>query len=240
MRTRIFGRPLSRSLEPWEEQLSVSYDDFCALMESARVAIGLALFHGDLAKRFVLADQSLLEHHNSGAILILAVTSDRLRDCFISAVLNKTTKEYEAGRYNNQKRTRYVTPFSEATDICQSADEPLPELLRQANTHAPKLYEYIKRRNILVHEIATERGRAGKKRLSDPQGRWEKRREKRLSDPSVPEQDRAQKHRRIAAEHEQRVAEALKTSMDWYKLLVRASSDIFEYSLRKYAGVRTA
>jgi hypothetical protein len=127
---------------------------------------------------------------------------------------------------------------SEASDICQSVAKPLPELLRKANTHAPKLYEYIKRRNILVHEIATQRGRREKKRLSDPQrGRWEK---NRLSDPSVPEQDRAERHRRAAAEHEQRVAKVLNTSMDWYKLLVRASSDIFEYSLRKYAGVRTA
>jgi hypothetical protein len=107
-----FGRPLSRSLESWEEQLSVSYDDFDALMGSARLAIGLALFYGDLLKQNVFADQSLFEHHSSGAILILAMTSDRLRDCFISAVLNKTTEEYQAGRYKNQNRTWYVTPFS--------------------------------------------------------------------------------------------------------------------------------
>src|SRR3974390_3536945 len=51
-----FGAPLSRSLEPWEEQLLISYDDFDGLLGSARLAIGLALFHGDLLKQDVLGD----------------------------------------------------------------------------------------------------------------------------------------------------------------------------------------
>jgi hypothetical protein len=57
---------------------------------------------------------------------------------------------------------------------------------------------------MLVHEIATRQGRGGKARLSDP---------------SLPEQDlrasfSAERDRRLAAEHEQRVAEALNTSMN--------------------------
>jgi hypothetical protein len=145
-------------------------------------------------------------------------------------VLNKTTKVYEAGKCDGAKRKRYVTPFSEAVHIWQGAAEPLPELLQKAETHAFDLYKYIARRNMLVHGIAT------------PQGRGEK---ARLSDPPLPAQDlkasfSAERNRRFAAAHEQRVAEALNTSMDWYKLLARASSIIFEYSLRKYAGLRTS
>jgi hypothetical protein len=43
--------------------------------------------------------------------IILAMASDRLRDCFISAVLKKTTKEYEAGKYNGQEADTARNPF---------------------------------------------------------------------------------------------------------------------------------
>jgi hypothetical protein len=216
------GKPLTSPLEPWREFLAVCYEDFQGLMASARLAIGLTLFHGELLKENIFADSALFELHRIGSIINLDMAADRLRDFFIAAVFSKKTKEYEHGKYDGNSRKRYVTPFVEAAHASGGLQDALSELVRKLDTNAGTLFDYRKQRNEIVHEIATQMGRMESKRLSD-------------ISPSSSRKERVlnqQERERIFAGHKELVVSELQMPMQWYRLLVRTSSNAFEYTLR--------
>jgi hypothetical protein len=151
---------------------------------------------------------------------------DRIRDFLIAAVFEKTTKEYEHGNYDGKKRRWYIVPFSEAVHARGGGQHEPLECLRKLDSNAGTLYDYKERRNEIVHEIATQMGRMESERLNDV-SRLSSRQKSRLSE---------QERESIVAAHKDRVLSELQMPMQWYRLLVRASSDAFEYVLRTRAG----
>jgi hypothetical protein len=154
----------------------------------------------------------------------LDMASERLRDFFIAAVFNKKTNEYESGEYNKDPRRWYTVPFSEAPQTCPGESTVSAELLRKLDTLAATIYSHREMRNTIVHEIATKLGVNENKRLKDTP------RSGIREGPSEHEQEM------IIASHKKRVTAELASPMEWYKLLVRASSDAFEYMHHKRAA----
>jgi hypothetical protein len=111
------------------------------------------------------------EAHLMGAMFLLGAASDRLRDFFVSAVFHKITERprrrsgtstdyYNKGRFKNDARSRYVTPFSEALyDTLANYDDPIASSVAKLPALADGIENFRLLRNDIVHVIATEEGR---------------------------------------------------------------------------------
>lgn len=217
-----------------EKLLTVAGNDFEGLMRASRMSIGLSLLHKSIAEQKPFDDNHYFWLHHTDAMLQLNMASDRIREYFVIAFYDETSEEYkEKGR----KKSWYVTPFIEARDRCQehqiranivNAIAPLPSL-------AEKIYSYRELRNETVHQIATRLGKMHKELIERQQQDYDTAKE-----PVTPKEkpDYAallEAQNKLNEKHEQELSVAANMIIEWYKILVKFSSHVFEseHHLRK-------
>ena len=150
--------PVSRLPSDVEKQILTLGEDFCGLMQSSRLSIGLALLWIPHAKHNVLNESQYLWLHHTDAYLKLAIASDRLRDLLVVACTGNSLKDYEK---LSKKHRFFVTPFQMAETLLADRglqDQRLSEPLKALLEYADRIYVEIDRRAAIVHEIATRMG----------------------------------------------------------------------------------
>jgi hypothetical protein len=239
-------QPLSRTLmDPFGEQpvherpserdkqVLVAGEDFCGMMRLARLSIGMALLWREHRPGRVFDDGSYFWLQHTDAVLKLAIASDRLRDVLIVACTGDTVAKYKESA---KKRRWYATPFKEVRELLEArgavkagADEAIAELPHLA----VQIYSNIERRNETVHEIATRMGHIRREQVDALQARYEREQKRKAARPPgalfefqpMPE---IRDLREAEKEHYAELDAAVKAIADWYKLLVKASSYVFE------------
>jgi len=217
------GRGRTPTVTKWEILCSVAGADFEGLMIAARLSIGHALYQIRIVGERLDAEDSLASVHLLSAAMTLGAASDRLRDLFIAAVFQKTSRSYDRSNGPGATERRlYDTPFREARTLGKDLpkfEDALPKLERLAMDNLP----FRTMRNKIVHELATELGRqrqAAIRNLTEMRmdmSAWEK-----LTDADF-------KAMKVAAEADdaRKIAEALEPPMAWYRLLVETANEVF-------------
>jgi hypothetical protein len=217
------GRARTPQVTKWQILCSIAGADFEGLMIAARLSIGHALYQIRTLGERLDAEDSLASVHLLSAAMTLGAASDRLRDLFIAAVFQKTSRAYDRSTGPGATERRlFDTPFREARTLGKDLpkfEDALPKLERLAMDNLP----FRTARNKLVHELATELGRqrqAAIRNLNDARAdssAWEK-----LTDADF-------KAMKVQAEADdaRKIAEALDPPMAWYRLLVETANEVF-------------
>ena len=214
---------------PTERQklLTVAGNDFEGLMRASRLSIGLCLLHKSIAAQEPLGDNHYFWLHHTDSILQLNMASDRIRGYFVVAFFDETAEMYKRKGRNNGW---YVTPFIQARDHCQenqvganisNAVSPLPHM-------ADKIYSFRESRNSIVHDISTKLGNMYKDLIEKQQQEYDSAviTKTRRTLPAYEEVIDRQKE--INEEHEKELSASTSMLIEWYKMLVKFSSHVFE------------
>ncbi|HGN0599467.1 TPA: hypothetical protein ACKRJ1_002517 [Pseudomonas aeruginosa] len=217
-----------------EKLLTVVGNDFEGLMRASRMSIGLCLLHKSIAEQKPFDDNRYFWLHYTDAMLQLNMASDRIRDYFIASIFDQTSEEYKKKGRNN---SWYVAPFNEAKNHYQephveasitNAIAPLPAL-------ANEIYSFRELRNETVHKIATKLGKMHKELIERQQQDYDTARA-----TPVPKEKLDYAALRAAQDeanekHTQELSTAANMIINWYKILVKFSSNVFEseHRLRK-------
>jgi hypothetical protein len=209
-------------------------EDFAGSMIFARRSLGMALCYAEmLPPENLMSNDAEFWHECSNALLWLNIASDRLREYLLMAAFGQLEKQY-AKKYRQQHpdqnpRIPYSEPFRQALD--QSSDE-LRELLRKLLALSMVIQDHRKRRNNLVHEVATRTAERSLEILR------QQRAEAKRGQSLAPNNDSHSYHLHITDDATQRVA-ALERVKQWYKTLVDASSLVFEFEYFSRPGRAT-
>jgi hypothetical protein len=207
----------------WQKLLAVSGADFCGLMKTARMTFGLLLFQAKLLRGNIFHDDSIFDQHWMSTVIYLSTASDRLRELFVAAVFQNSSKKYKkGGPYNGKERDRYSTPFEEANETVRPRYQELSVEFGKLPSMAQKIDEFRKRRNQIIHEVATVVGRR-ERELLDNQA-WKVRPEEHFDFSDI-DIEKTEQHNKAA--HEKRISETVSQLTEWYFLLVRASNEVF-------------
>jgi hypothetical protein len=168
-------------------------------------------------------------HFACGSCRKLDTASDRLRSLFIAATFRTSADEYAKGKYNGRRRSEYTAPFLEARDSLPASSPTLTEALNAAALLADEIWPQRRKRNELIHELATAIARRKRILL-----------EQRPVSAKPRDFDFASFQKAIKeseARHMRELSETIKQLADWYELLVRGSNEVFivEHYRRKVA-----
>jgi hypothetical protein len=189
-------------------------EDFAGCMIFARRSLGMALCYmatSDLEN--LLGNDTEFWHECSSALVWLNVASDRLREYLLMAAFGQTKEQY-ARKF---PKVPYVEPFKQA--LSKALSDDLRETLRKLLDLATIIQKHRRRRNKLVHEVATRTAERSLEMLR--QQRAEATREQAVG--SIPPY-----HLHITDDAKQR-AITLERAKQWYANLVDASSLVFEF-----------
>jgi hypothetical protein len=197
-------------------------------MELARNSFGLTLYSWEHRKPSqVLDDEETFWEYHAATILWLNITSDRLRDYFVMARFGMAPKKYTKIYPNNGS---YSDPFrmhqaSEGELASKAAVELLPL--------AERLGIFRVTRNKIVHRIASREGRNAATSISLQ--RQEAQRSPAPPRPSsMPDFEESKELMKAVEEGKQNeLRRALQELREWYLLLVRAGSMVFEFEYWK-------
>jgi hypothetical protein len=218
---------ISRRPEDIEKEILTVGEDFCGLMQAARLSIGLALLWQTQAHKDPWNESSFFWLHHTDAFLKLAIASDRLRDLLVIACTGATRKSYQ-GKGKPSRNHRYVTPYRDACELltlCGLNDDRLVEPLAALPGLGEKLFTYIDRRHEIVHEVATHMAKDVRDNVSKLQQQYHQEREHGFSPHSdadwFPVVNVAPAH---DGEYCRQIGHAIHELRDWYILLIRASN----------------
>lgn len=214
-------------LEPTErdEIFYKAGEDFIGTMELARNSLGLTRYSWEHRRPDnVLDDEDTFWEHRAGTVLWLNIASDRIRDYFVMARFGISTKQYHK---LHEKNGIYARPFrmhqaGEGKLARKAAVELLP--------FAERLGRFRRTRNEIVHSIASRQGSNAVISLTNQ-------REAATRIPFVPQSstpailDSKGWNETIKAIEEARQKElrdAVQELREWYLLLVRVGSIVFE------------
>lgn len=224
----LFGNgPVKHRPTEKEKLLTVAGNDFEGLMRASRLSIGLCFLHRSIAIQKPLDDNHYFWLHYTDAILQLNMAADRIREYFVVAFFDETSEEYkEKGRKNG----RFVTPFIAARDHCHenqvkthisNAIAPLPNM-------ADRIYKFRESRNEIVHDISTKLGKMYKDIVESQQQAFDSKSTLK-ADKEMPDHNAMRKRQEeIKQEHENELSKSSLAIIEWYKLLVKFSSHVFE------------
>ncbi|MHC5349078.1 hypothetical protein [Metapseudomonas furukawaii] len=221
-----FGGSFSEKEKEILGLIEISGEDFRGLMEMSRLSVGNLIFYSELASRsaFKLNDQFWL--HHLGAMTILSVASDRLRDVFVLGLFRKTAREYKDSP-GGRNRGHYDHPFVTAMNAPEN--EQFKSSLSLLVNLAREIFEGgIDNRNNLIHELATGLGRLAKSTVKSNLHEIE-----RASELEYDEIREAWDNAYL--KHEKEIEEAVQSVVDWYRRLTSAASLIFdiEHTVRR-------
>ncbi|UWU76211.1 hypothetical protein N2603_41095 [Bradyrhizobium huanghuaihaiense] len=209
-----------------QQSLMVSGTDFEGVMAWARLSIGFVLSQVSLVQGKTFSDETIFELHRVSALIYLSTASDRMRDFFIMAVFDKTRDRYDRqGQFRNVPRGRFKTAFVEALQLL-SGRQDVASSLSTLLPLAEQVEELRKRRNEMIHELATDAARRERRDLAKPLTKAA------LDLDFNMLQEVASNHRRLQKE---RLGAVIEELCRWYKLLVKLSNEAFivENRLRK-------
>lgn len=236
----LFGEgPVRRRPKDIEREILTSGEDFCGVMEASRLSIGLALMWKRRAQENPINESTFFWLHHTDAFLKLAIASDRLRDLLIIACTGAPPKSYK------KNEGRYVIPFETAAELIAKRGivEPrVSEPLRVLPSVAHELIEYRRRRNAIVHDVATRMAQFIGESVSHLQEQFDRQQASRNHSEFRKRTNglsRAKKRRKEIEIEIDRAADELR---HWYTLLIQASNSVFqvEYWTRRYDTIHTA
>jgi hypothetical protein len=149
--------------------------------------------------------------------------SDRLRDIFIAAVFKKTTEKYATGKYQDQSRTWYATPFKEALEYCNRYGQPIVASLATLPSLAERVQAFRRMRNEIVQDVATKFAQRESEHIDGGRSFVRLLRSRSLADVGFRVLDRAES----AAEHKKEINEEGRRPIDWYMLLIQSANQVF-------------
>lgn len=227
----LFGeQPVCRRPSEIEKVILTAGDDFTGLMQASRLSIGLALVWHYQARRDPFGDSPFYWLHHTDSFLKLAIASDRLRDLLIVACTGNLP-----GFYRSQARQNrlFVTPFNEAKALLAAhglQDSRLAKPIASLPAFAAKIFDFIDRRNKIVHDVATRIAKLMRDSLSELQERFDHERvhgfapNPRIEDAAASAAAQEARDRELRAE----IDGSLQEIVAWYQLLIRASNAVFE------------
>lgn len=228
LKALIGDSPVSRRPSDVEKQILTLGEDFCGLMQSSRLSIGLALVWTPHAKRNVLNESQYLWLHHTDACLKLAIASDRLRDLLVVACTGKRPKDYKD---LSKKNRRYVTPFQTAGTLLADRglqDQRLSEPLKDLPKHAGRIYVEIKHRNAIVHEVATRMACSVHGSLTKLQHDFDLQEAHGFTPRSHDFKDWSPSAHERLDELRNKIDQSVARLRDWYALLIDASNAVFQ------------
>jgi hypothetical protein len=222
-----FGeRPVQMRPTEADKDSLVAGEDFCGMMRLARMSIALALMWRKHRPSHPLDSHPHFWLHHTDAILKLSVAAERLRELMIVACTRGSVKDFERPR---GKSLWYVTPFEQATTLLAARGALIPQIadsLAVLPQLAGKIYEHVRQRNGIVHEIATRMAKVVREQAEALQERYDREQKSghvhfvpMLEIPSIQDVDNAQ---------QSELDQALGAVCDWYKTLVNASNHVFQ------------
>jgi hypothetical protein len=205
-------------------------EDFIGTMELARTSIGLTRYSWEHRKPDdVLDDEETFWEYRATAVLWLNIASDRIRDYFVMARVGIPTREYKK---LHEKNSIYARPFR----MHHSGEGELARKVAiEVMPLAERLGRFRRTRNEIVHGIASRRGRNALISLNYQ-------REEAKQTPFVPHSmttavfdsgGRAEVAQTIEEAKQKELKDALQELREWYLLLVRSSSMVFEFEYWK-------
>jgi hypothetical protein len=226
----LFGEaPVRRRPQEIEKEILTAGEDFCGLMQISRLSIGLTLLWQRRARANLWSETTFFWLHHTDAFLKLAIASDRLRDLLTIACSGLAPKVYKDLSARNRK---FVTPFKNAHHLLAARgleDKRLREPLAVLPGLASELLMYIRRRNTIVHEVATRMARSMRDSVSELQRRYDDEQKNGFSARSSMEWF-FNVNAADASEDELRaeIDRAANELRDWYTLLIRTSNCVFQ------------
>jgi hypothetical protein len=213
----------------WQRSILMSGADFEGLVDAARLSIGLALVDYGSAEQSIWATDTFFHLHVMTSMILLGAASDRLRDLFVGTVFKKTAEEYARGKFNEQNRTWYVTPFNEATGCASEYGDPVANSLETLPNLAERVQKFRMLRNEIVHDIGTKFGHRQKENVNV----LHTMRTGGLRDVEI----RILDEEESKVEHRKTLDEEVSRPIAWFKLLISMGSYVFvvENQLRKRA-----
>jgi hypothetical protein len=205
-------------------------EDFIGTMELARNCIGLTRYSWEHRNPdHALDDEETFWEYRAAAVLWLNIASDRIRDYFVMARFGVSTKQYKK---LHEKNGIYARPFrmheaGEGKLARKVALELLP--------FGERLGRFRRTRNEIVHSIASRQGSNALISLSNQ-------REEATQTPFVPRSSitaildskgREEAIKAIEEARQKELRDALQELREWYLLLVRAGSMVFEFEYWK-------
>lgn len=210
-----------------EKLLTVAGSDFEGLMRASRLSIGLCLLHKTIAMQRPLEINHYFWLHHTDTILQLNMASDRIREYFLIAFFDENSESYKP---KGKKNGWFVTPFLEARDHWESnpitpnisnALVPIPDM-------AERIYSFRQLRNGIVHDIATKLGKTHKELIERQQKASDPKSKLNGMEEMFDHGAMLQRQSAITKEHERELDNSSQLLVEWYKILVKFSSHIFE------------
>lgn len=215
----------SQPFEPWQQSVAIAGADFDGLMEASSLSIGLMLMHKNALNESLQGDGDFAHLHWMSSIVNLSMASDRLRDFFVAAMFRRPAEKYsrKTKLKPDADHDPYVTPFLEAVAKLPRPPE-LAETLRALAEMAPRIAVIRKKRNEIVHDVATKFAAEVSERVlqhgaPEPSA-------SSYDDISVEELRLAGERATLAnAAARQRIVDQV---VGWYRLLIDASNEAFK------------
>jgi hypothetical protein len=220
--------PILRRPAEVEKQILTLGEDFDGLMRTSRLSLGLSLVWAVPAKANVLNESTYFWLHRMNAFLNLAIASDRLRDLLIVACAGDAPKVFKKKCKQNHW---YVTPFKNAGQLLLSrgfSDQRLEQPLADLPQEAKDIYQKIKRRNSIVHELATRIAKQVNKSIADIQRRYDDEQKKGFQPIAANLPAWASQETVRMSDLRSEIDSAVTELRDWYSLLIKASNNVFQ------------
>jgi len=238
------GKPLKNRPDDLDEAILVAGEDFSALMEASRLSIGLMLMHQELALNKINTinnEDQFFWLHYLDSILKLNIASDRLRKYFIIGATRLKVEDYEKKENRNKW---FVPPFEQAKDILIKAgayQSKFDKNLSKAASLACKVFKMIKKRNFIVHEIATRWAKANKKLINEQRDSFDREKANGFKKEDFSEyeslsfDDLKESHKIAEQKHKKEMKDIIKEVINWYQNLIDLSGYVFEieYEVRR-------
>lgn len=170
----IGEKPVHRQPTEIEKFILTAGTDFTGLMQASCLSIGLALVWHHQAQHDPFGDSPFYWLHYTDSFLKLAIASDRLRDLLVVACTGNLPLFYKSQAKRNR---RFVTPFNEAKALLAARglqDTRLTEPVASLPLFGAKFFEFIDRRNTIVHDIATRMAKLMRDSMSKIQERFDR------------------------------------------------------------------
>jgi hypothetical protein len=236
----LFGEhPVRQRPSEVEKVILTAGQDFTGLMQASRLSIGLALVWHHQPRHDPFGDSPFYWLHHTDSFLKLAIASDRLRDLLLLACTGNSPRFYRSQARRNRL---FVTPFNEAKALLAAhglQDTRLDAPVASLPLFGAKIFEFIHRRNTIVHDVATRMAKLIRDSVSKLQERFDREQvdgfasSPGLDDTAAPASAQEARNLELRAE----INDSLQEIVAWYQLLIRASNAVFEveYWSRKLA-----
>jgi hypothetical protein len=221
-------QPVRRRPEEIERLILTAGEDFCGVMQISRLSIGLALLWHRQARANPFSESPFFWLHHTDAFLKLAIASNRLRDLLVVACTGTSADSYKSAAKRNR---RYVTPFAEAQRLLAGrglVDSRVSEALASLPKFGDDIFEYVDRRNAIVHEVSTHMAESIGSSFSELQKRFDQEQEAGFSRKSGDLVDWTKQADERLRELQTQIDRAIADLRNWHELLIRSSNCVFQ------------